>query len=334
MKKKRIVIYDCDILIYRVAAACEERSITALHKKSNKSKVFKNRTEMKDFLSAKDYVYTLDDFEITDNQEINDSMNYRFILDNQIKTIYENLWQDETLFYVAGKGNFRDSLLLPTKYKGGRSSVMTPLLRNDCKDYLIRKHGAKVVNGHEVDDEIIIQGYKYLEKGYDTILVTVDKDSWASSGLRLYNYTVDNPVIEDIPALGALYRNEKGEVKGNGFLWGCFQHVYGDKTDSLCPYELAGTKFGQVAAYNLLKSCLTEQEALQACIRQFQTWYPKRFKYTAWNGVECDVTWKDMIDLYFKGIRMKQTHDDQLIFKDFALKYKIDLDNYVEEMQD
>ena len=47
---KKILLFDMDLIAFRSAAAVEKRSITALHKATNKSKVFNTRTELKDFL--------------------------------------------------------------------------------------------------------------------------------------------------------------------------------------------------------------------------------------------------------------------------------------------
>jgi hypothetical protein len=330
-KKKRIAIFDCDLLIYRVSAACENRSIVALHKKSGKSKVFKNRTEMENFLKEKGFTYVDNDFTVTDIQEVNEDINYRYILDNQIKTVTERLWQDETLFFVAGKGNFRDSLSLPKKYKGQREKTLAPLLRDSCKSYLKQKYKAKPVDEHEVDDEIIIQGYEYLKKGYDVVLITSDKDSHAYGGLSLYNFTTDNPEIVKIPDLGSLWLDDKNKVRGLGFLFYALQMGIGDLTDSYRPTELAGVKFGEKSMYSLLKDCTSEQEALQIVISLYRKWYPKPITYEDCFGVTQHSTWKNLISLYHKCVRMKATPDDPLVFNDFAKKYGVDLDNYNDE---
>lgn len=333
-KKKRVVLIDGDLLVYRTAAACEERSIEVLHKKSNKKKIFKTRTEFKTFLTEKKYEYVPDEYEIKDVQSVNENMSYQFLIDAQIKKIKETLWGESCTIFVAGENNFRDALPFPSKYKGQRDNALKPLLRDDCKSYLIGKHKAIKVNGEEVDDRVIWAGYEYLDKGYEVIVVTIDKDANAYSGLSLYNYAQDNPEIIEIPKFGSLWLNDKGDVKGNGFVWYCLQCLSGDLTDSLKPTELCGIKYGEKSAYNLLKNCETEQEALQLCISQYLKWYPKITTYTDCHGVERKASWKDIIDMYHKGVRMREVRDDTLSFKDFASKYGIDLDNYIDEAQD
>lgn len=333
-KKKRVVLVDSDILIYRVAAACEVRSVEIKHNKSGRVKVFKNKTAFKDFLKEKDFEYVQEDYTFTDLQQVNEDMSWQFILNNQVKSFKETLWGDELIFLISGEGNFRDELPLPKKYKGNRDDMLKPLLRQDCKEYLKGKYKAAVINNEEVDDAIIWMGYEYLAKGYEVIIVTSDKDANAYSGLKLYNYTQDKPEIIEIPELGSLWIDDKGKVRGLGFLWGCLQHVVGDSTDFFNPCDLAGVKFGEKSAYELLKDCGTAQEALVVCIQCYQRWYPKQITYTDCFGVKQTSTWKDLMSLYFKCSRMKETKEDNIVFYDFAKAYGVDLLDWADELQD
>jgi hypothetical protein len=331
MSKKRVLLIDGDIICYRIAAICEDRSVNVLHKKSNKSKVFKTRTEFKDFLSTKQLEYTPSDYEITDQQTINEDMDYGFLLSNQIKAMTENLWPDTVEVYLDGGDNFRQKLPLPTQYKSSRSTQLTPLLRKTCKDYLVRKHGAVLVRGCEVDDVVIYKGYEYLNQGCDVIIGTADKDSHSYSGLSLYNFTHDKPEVVKIPELGELYIDDKDNVRGYGFIFYCLQLAIGDKIDGFRPTELCGVKYGEKSAYKALKDCTSEQEALQIVISLYRKWYPKPLTYVDCFGVTQYSTWKDLISLYHQCVRMKATKDDALVFNDFAKQYGVDLDNYNDE---
>lgn len=334
MKKKRVLLIDGDILAFRISAICEDRSINVLHKKSKKVKVFKTRTEFKDFLSVKQFEYVPSDYEITDQQTINEGMNYGFLLSNQIKAMTETLWPDSVEVYLDGGGNFRNELPLPTKYKSTRSTQLTPLLRKACKDYLVRKHGAVLVKGCEVDDVVIFKGYEYLSQGHETIIASSDKDSRAYSGLSLFDFTQDNPEIVHIPTLGSLWIDDKNKVRGLGFLWYCMQILIGDVVDGFKPTELCNVKYGEKSAYSALKDCTSEQEALQVVIGKYLQWYAKSFTYTDCFGISHTATWKDMISLYHKCVRMRESENDNLVFQEFAKKYQIDLNNYKEEMTD
>jgi hypothetical protein len=297
--------------------------------------VFKTRTDFKDFLSAKQFEYTPNDYEIIDQQTINEDMNFGFLLSNQIKAMTENLWPDIVEVYLDGGDNFRSKLPLPTKYKSTRSTQLTPLLRKACKEYLVRKHGAVLVKGCEVDDIVIYKGYEYLNQGYDVIIGTGDKDSHSYSGLSLYNFTADSPEIVKIPALGELYIDEKNKVRGLGTIWYCLQMLIGDSTDGFKPTELCKVKYGEKSAYSLLHDCKTEKEAIDIVIQQYKKWYPKPITYTDWSGKEHkDKDFMFFLNLYHSCVRMRETKDDCLIFWDFCKRFGINLNNYNEEIQD
>jgi hypothetical protein len=336
VKKKRVVLIDGDILVFRTSAICESRSVEVLHNKSLKTKSFKNKTEFKEFLKAKDFEYVEQDYTFTDVQTLNEDMSYTFLLKNQLKSLKENLWWDEMRLLISGSNNFRDELPLPRKYKGNRDDTLKPLVRQECKSYLIGKYKAEVIDGCETDDALIYIGYEYLAKGYEVIIVSNDKDSNCYSGLKLYDYTKESPEIVEIPQLGSLWIDPKGKVRGLGFLHYCHQMLIGDLVDGYKPTDLTNPKvsFGERSSYDLLKDCTSEQEALQLVIGKYLQWYPKQFIYKDCFGIEHQPTWKYMIGLYHKCVRMRETEGDELVFYSFAKKYGIDLLNYVEEMQD
>lgn len=333
-KKPRVVIIDGDILVFRISAACEDRTVEVIHNKSKKSRIFKNRTLFKEFLTEKEFEYKAEDYTFKDIQTVNENLSHQYLIQNQLKAINENLWPDETIILLGGKDNFRDILPLPKRYKGNRDKTLKPLLRQECKSLLAGKYKARIVNGHEADDELVILGYEYLAKGYEVILASSDKDSRAYSGLSLYDFTQDSPEIVEIPALGSLWLDDKGKVRGLGFLWGCLQHIVGDSTDFFNPCDLAGVKFGEKTAYELLKDCGTAQEALVVCIQCYQRWYPKQITYADCFGVKQTSTWKDLMSLYFKCSRMKETKEDNIVFYDFAKAYGVDLLDWADELQD
>lgn len=321
---KRAVLFDCDVLSYRAAAAAEERRVEVIHKKSGRTKVFKNRTEFKNFLKDIGFEYVEDAYQINDVQLPEDVSHPLHTLKLQIKKIEDTLWTDESYFFISGKNNFRDDLPLPTKYKSNRTDLLRPVLLKDCRQYLIDKYKAKVVNGCETDDALIYKGYELLNQGYEVIIVTNDKDANAYSGLNLYNYTSENPEVIKIDGLGSLWIDEKtGKLKGQGMLWYCTQLLTGDNTDCFKPTELTNVKFGEMSAYKLLKDCKSEQEALNLCAQQYQKWYPETFTYTSWQGRKIESDWKHMLNLYHQCCRMKETENDPLIAYDFFKRYGV-----------
>jgi hypothetical protein len=193
-----------------------------------------------------------------------------------------------------------------------------------CQDYLRHCKGAEVVDGAEADDAVIYLGYKYLEQRYDPIISSIDKDAMAYSGLRVWNFAdlESSPVL--IPQLGYLEKTAQG-VKGAGFLWYCHQMLLGDATDHYRPFEACGQKLGEISCYNLLKDCKDEKQALQTVVAKYKEFIGDEFSYTDWQGVKRKVSYIDWLCLYHQCVRMKETLDDPLDFKQFSIKHGVPL---------
>lgn len=323
MSKTRIALFDADIICFRSAAVSEKRSVVVTHIPSGKAKEFDTRTAFKDYLKSKDIPFEKEKYSFEDKQEEIDFNIACKITDALISDIQAKVWADESILYISGSNNFRNALALPTQYKGNRKDTIKPLLLSRIRKYVIKKYNAVVVDDHEVDDEVIIAGYEYQSKGYDVTIITNDKDSNAYSGLKLFDFTKEDAHEVLIPSFGSLYLDDKKKVRGNGFLWFCFQWINGDITDCFKPSELAGVKFGDMSAYKLLVDCCHESEALQVVIQQYKEWYPKKFTYMDWEGITRKATYKDMMKMYFKCCRMKTTRDDILDCTDMMIAHGI-----------
>src|SRR5205814_6306696 len=88
------------------------------------------------------------------------------------------------------------------------------------------------------------------------------------------------------------------DVKGKGRVWLYYQMVFGDPVDAYKPCELAKAKFGEIGAYELLRKCKTDKEALEAVAKQYQLWYPSPVTYRDWNGVLHTKDWLEIWQLY------------------------------------
>lgn len=323
---KSIVLIDGDILAYRASAAIEKRKVEVTHKKTGKIKIFKTRAELKEFLTNKELPYLKEDYYFKDIQEAEEPVNAFSIIKNQVKNIIDTLWCDEYLICLSGKLNFRDSLPLPSKYKGKRFEMLRPLHLTASKLYLYKNYKSVAAINREADDDLSIYGYDYLEKGYTVYIATIDKDAYASSGLIIYDFTKDNPVPFEVPNFGEIhYCDESKKVKGSGFLWFCFQWILGDTTDNFNPAELAKVKFGEKSALKLLYKCRDEKEALEVCLSKYKQWYPAPFTYIAWDNSKQEADYKIIAQLYFKCCRMMESGNDSLDLSKFCNKYGVEL---------
>ncbi len=322
---KIITIYDSDAIAYRAAAVVDKRLVEVKHLPSGRTKDFNTRTEFKEVLKNKGMEFIKDNYEFTDKLVPGELSHCIKIMKNQIEKINSDLFADEMLMCIQAKTNFRDRLLLPSQYKGSRVGMLRPTWLREAKVYLYKNYPSLIAEDCEVDDAVIFKGYEYLNKGYTPIIIGVDKDSKAYSGLSMYDYTADNPEVKLMPDFGSLWIGEDKKVKGEGFIWFCFQWLNGDPSDDYKPCELAGVKFGEKAAYKLLKDCDNEQQALNTIIEQYATWYPSEFNYVAWDGSECIGNYRVVMDMYLKCSRMIEKDGEIPELHSFLERYGITL---------
>ncbi len=322
---KIVTIYDSDAIAYRAAAVVDKRLVEIEHIKSGRKKTFNTRTEFKDLLKSKDKPFIKEDYVFTDKIISGELAHAIKIMKNQVEKINSDLIADEMLMCIQSNENFRDLLPLPSKYKGSRTDTIRPTWLRECKLYLYKNYPSYVAKGFEVDDAVIFKGYEQLAKGNCPVIIGVDKDAKAYSGLTLYDYTQDNPELKLMPDFGSLWVGPDKKIKGEGFIWFCFQWVNGDPSDDYKPCELAKVKYGEQSAYKLLRDCKTHQEAITSVIAQYKLWYPEKFTYEAWDGSTHDSSYIHMMQLYFRCARMMTTENDELNLLDFLGKYGIRL---------
>jgi hypothetical protein len=318
---KTVLIIDGDIVAFRSAAIAEERSILVTHQPTGIEKSFKNRTEFKKAMKERNKEIT-SDYSVTDVQDAVSPA----VCNKTIKQIIENFKKavqpDSTEIYIGGKGNFRDDLPLPVKYKSHRAGNIRPLLLADAKSYMKRACGALSHDGIEADDVLSIRGYEELAKGNKPVLATFDHDAQGHSGLWVYNFNEENAVPKEIPQLGEIY-SKNSDFHGTGLKMLAAQICGGDRSDGYRAYDLSEVKFGAKKVIDLLQPCQTEKEVLEAVVSQFRKFYPEEFVYTAWDGTEHKADYKSMLSLYFQCAMMKRTWDDDLDYIKFLNSYGV-----------
>lgn len=318
-KRKAICCIDGDLLVFKAAASNEERSIKALHKPSGREKVFKHRTALKEFLDGKDF--PLSDFEITDVQDAGPISHALQIAKQIINNILKACGTDRYEIYLSGEDNFRDTLPLPTKYKGNRDGMMKPLQIADVRGYLIDRHKAVVVNGREADDQISIRQWDGVKTGQKIIGCSTDKDSMGTEGWVFNWDKMKEPIL--IKGLGDLYLDDKGKVRGQGNKWKYLQWIVGDSIDGLNPTHLAGLKYGEKSAFNLLSGLQTEKECWKAVHDLYLSWYPDKVEYTDQNGNNVVADYLDIAQVYWDAIHMLRWEDDKVGIRNVMVKLGI-----------
>ena len=323
---RTILLVDGDVVAYRMAAAVEKRSVVVTHKASDTSKEFANRTEFKAFLKAAKREFVADAYDIVDVQTPEDASHCMFNIKKTLSYIESATFADQLEIHVSGKGNFRDELLAPKKYKWNRKDTIRPVYLTEAKEYIVNKYKAKVSSGMEADDTLNIRAYEEIAKGNHPIISSNDKDTLNSSGVSFYDWTQETPELFEIPSIGWLTLN-KSTVKGCGLKFFAYQLLNGDSVDGYKPSEAAGGGYGSTSAFKALDSLWEPPEILGEVIRQYKEWYGDGITYTAWNGTEVTATWQDMLSLYFKFAYMKRSWNDPSDFRLFFADQGVIIDD-------
>ena len=322
---KRTVIIDGDLIAYRYAAAAEKRSIIATLKANGNSKEFKNRSELKEFVTKAGFDYDPEHYEIEDVQKAVAKSIALDMVENFIKRIIEFTWADNHEIYLGEGDTFRHALPLPNPYKSNRDTLK-PVHLKAARDFLCKKYGAKVItNGLETDDVITIRAYDYLNIGEEVVLCSVDKDSYQTQGCIVFNWLGEPEEwkLEEIPDVGEL-RKEKSSIKGSGLKFLAYQVLAGDDADTYCGYDLSEVKYGPTKAMNALKDAETEQEIMQILFSEFKMLYPKKFKYKDCHGKTQEGDWLQQLQLYWQCAYMKRSLNDPSDIFDFMNERGID----------
>lgn len=315
-----LVVIDGDIIGYKCAAASEQRTIQVVHKQSQRTKQFKTRTEFKSWLKEQDKWEELD-FEIEDVQAPEPIENCLHSVKRMIENIHNASGCKEFKVVVQGEGNFRDNLLLPTRYKSNRDDMLKPVHLKETKHYLQGKYNAELSVNRESDDVLASYAWEGYTNKQRIVAATVDKDAKQQMGW-LFNWDkMTEPTF--IKGLGELFINSKGKAEGFGRKWLVYQAAVGDSSDCYKPTELTKFKYGDKAAVKDFGDLKTDKECWQKLANLYQTWYPESFTYVAWNGVEMQADWMSMMQLYVDAAHMQRFENDRVMVKNVLAKMEI-----------
>jgi hypothetical protein len=317
---KTILIIDGDILSFRCAAANETRSIRVTHKVTGQQTEHAHRTAFREHIRGS---FEESEFDIEDVQTCEDLSHAYHAINTCIEAWMKKCEADSYEIYISGEGNFRDELPLPSRYKGTREGNIRPVQLKECREYLVKRHGAIPVDGMEADDRLAHRAYEGFKQGTKNIVISLDKDSYGVDSW-LYNWTkMDKP--ERIKGFGEIELDEDKKLRGKGRKWFYAQWVMGDPVDAFKPSEIAKKKFGDVACCNLLKDCNDDKSAVQAVYNQYKKWYPQPVTYTAWDGTEHTKDVVEIMDMYAACAHMKRFDNDVFDTRKLLTKLEIEL---------
>ena len=322
--KQTVLIIDGDLTAYQAAAVVEKRTVNVIHKRSQRSKVFKTRTEFKKFLKDTGKEYKEGAYEFVDIQEAAPLSHACKIVKNMIVSLTNKLKATMTEVWIGDNAsNFRNFLELPEKYKGNRDDMLRPLLLKETKQYLTDNNQGGVIKDIEADDQIIIRWFELKEEGHKPIVLSRDKDSKGCVGITLCN--PDNEEVIEIPAFGYIrYNAEKKKIEAIGLHNYCYQLLHGDPSDNYAPSDLHKKKFGDKSILKLLEPCKNVDELFQAVEDKYKEWFPEPLTYPTWDGKEVTKDYRQILELYHQCVYMKRKKDDPTTFYSLWEEFKND----------
>jgi hypothetical protein len=213
----------------------------------------------------------------------------------------------------------------------------------EVKEYLIKRHGAIVANmcnpntdldnlpeysasasmeepAFETDDMVAMIAYHL--KG---VQATLDKDSFQCNGTLMYVWDkMDEPFEIPEKGVGKIWLDEKGKVRAYGLKSLCMQMLIGDPVDTINPKKLAGVKWGEKKALELLDPLTTPKECLRAVVDTYKEWYPEPVTYEHWEtGEELTKDWLQIAEEMFVLLWMRRFPKDSTTFYKLMKEYRV-----------
>lgn len=176
-----IALIDGDIIAYSVAAACEGVYYGVEDRKEDFMHFFERKKEANAFCD----MHGIDKLEIQKFKEPEPIANCLHSVKLLTESIIKECGATEYRIFLSGSGNFR--LDVCPDYKAHRPEEK-PVHLPKCREYLIDKWAAEVVDGMEADDMLGIEQTKdydaaifsskspKLEDCCGTVICTLDKD--------------------------------------------------------------------------------------------------------------------------------------------------------------
>ncbi len=280
--------------------------------------------------------YSVDDFEF-EEELIPNEVHFAYgNFNRKIQEVKDYLGIQDAILLVGVGESHRSNIELPInpnypefpergKYKGMRLSQKPPNL-DLVQNYVIDKQGGIAISGIEADDAL--NGYMYeshlhyKRTGYHKYIgVSIDKDSRSFNSL-IFDFTKSGdtwkyPDLLLVDGLGELYLNDKGAVKGDGYLHFMHQMCAGDDCDNYHMSKYMGISFGPKASYNLLKDCKTVKEACEAVVAQYYRIFPDNVvSFKSWSGKTITMTTYEWLNTMFQLVYMLKSRDDKTVFTD------------------
>ena len=338
MSKFKTAVWDFDYIRYAVGFASEKRSIKVVHKQSGDEWDFKSRTEfygrsrakdggaLSEINKSRDTPYTLDEFEILDIQTPEPIEFCLHSVKQKVESVNKMLGVKNIIGYHGVGDSFRLEASTILGYKQTRLGALKPIHIDAITEYLVRKYKSIPCVGLEADDWCIISAIGKK----DHVVVAQDKDVLGNAVFS-FNPTKHELGVQNGNCFGSLWleerTNSKGKVektvRGIGRMFFYYQLASSDPIDNYYANAASPLKWGDIAAYNALKDCKNDKEALAAVVGVYKHLYTAPSKVVGWRGDILSIDWKYVLSENWVMSRMLRKPDEHLtaemVFSKFGL---------------
>jgi len=221
-------------------------------------------------MDADSLVY-LAGFAVEHGDEVEEFKKCEFILRNKKREI-ERLTQGANQHWYLTKGStlWRNDYAEYVEYKGNRKNASKPYHYDECREFLVKKFGAKILSNVEADDVVADRARQYRGR---VIICSMDKDLRTIAGHYINPNKIDD---------GIQYVTTR-EACLNLYV----QMLMGDIADNIKGLKGWGIKKSTRA----LEGFRTEKGMQEFVTQQYKEAFPKIVE--GWGGVE--MTWEDIL---------------------------------------
>lgn len=365
LKKDKVVIFDADIIAFKVASVCEFK-YKFVHNETGKEHWAKSITEFEEgLLEAKASISAkimklanantgippdnwpkadtlrmtklrrqlqncpeFEDFERFDEQKAEPFSYCAKTLDDAVGRVLDRLGCNKYEMYIGGGENFRSKIPLPLEYKvSARKDGVRPIHLAAAKEYLMMKYGAIKVKGIEADDIVQMRSYQLSGEKIKSYVYSNDKDRLQGWYGGWYNPDSDTVMTLD-SKLGEITRSSKG----SGLKWLLFQVSQGDKTDGYSPKEWYSRRYGQVGFFNDFNECDSIASFLQKWVDIHKEKLPEIYEWDTWDGRHVVSNWLGIMEMMFSCAYMRLEINDPTTLKSLCESYGVDVGELVFEV--
>ena len=336
MSDFKTAVWDFDYIRYAVGFASEKRNILVVNKQSGDESVYPSRTAfygrgkakdggvLAEINKTRDTPLLPDDFEIFDQQVAEPIEFCLHSAKQKIESVNKILGVKNMIGYHGVGASFRLEASTVLGYKMNRENTLKPIHLEEITEYLVKKYKSIPCTHLEADDWCIISSIN----DKSAVVVTHDKDV-RGCAVYSFNPTKQDLGIQDGRCFGSLWLEEKVNSKGTvektvrgiGRMLLYWQISALDRVDNYAANAASPMKWGEISAYNALKDCQNDKEALQAVVNVYKTLYPQPYTVQGWRGDVLSVGWKYMLSENWTMARMLRTPDEKLTAEEVFTKF-------------